>query len=137
MSVGIFGRLARSSAMHMLVAFLLMGSWAFWANRLHPMPRPVFAGVVQGVLSAGLTLYLKSAVDRLRARFSGALRYVAPPLIALLGSVALLVTMHYLSGTPEILKTIAVPLLVSGSYAIIYNATMVGKHAATVDTGER
>jgi len=41
--------------------------------------------------------------------------------IALLGSATLLVTFHMLSGTPEILKTIAVPLLVSTSYAALYN----------------
>jgi hypothetical protein len=121
----------------MLVAFLLMGSWAFWANRLHPMPRPFFAGVVQGILSAALTLFLKSAVDGLLARFSGLLRYVAPPLIAFVGSATLLVVVHFLSGTPEILQTIAVPLLVSGGYVTIYNAAMVGRAAAAIGTGER
>ena len=36
-----------------------MGSWAAFANRMHPMPRPLIAGFVQGVLSGCLTLFLK------------------------------------------------------------------------------
>jgi xanthosine utilization system XapX-like protein len=135
-SAGVLRRLAGSSVVHMLVAFMAMGSWAFWANRLYPLPQPVFAGLVQGMLSAALTLCLKLAVDGLRARFSGVLRYGAPPLLALLGSAALLVGVHWLSSTPEILKTIAVPLLVSGSYVAVYNAAMVGKGTATAGQGE-
>ncbi|WFU08089.1 hypothetical protein QA646_12285 [Rhizobium sp. CB3090] len=118
--------LAGSSIVHVLFAFLAMGGWAVFANRLHPMPQRVIAGVVQGVLSACLTLFLKSVVEALSKRFSGFTVLWAPPLIACLGSTGMLVTIHALSGTPEILKTIAVPLLVSTSYAAIYNYAISG-----------
>ena len=113
--------LAGSSIVHVLFAFLAMGGWAVFANRMHPMPRPVIAGLVQGILSACLTLFLKSVIESLSRRFHGLTALWAPPLIACLGSTGILVTIHTLSGTPEILKTIAVPLLVSASYATIYN----------------
>jgi LytS/YehU family sensor histidine kinase len=118
--------LAGSSVVHVLFAFLAMGSWAVFANRTHPMPRPLIAGFVQGVLSGCLTLFLKSAVEALSRRFSGFARLWAPPLIACLGSATILAVIHALSGTPEILKTIAVPLLVSSSYAAIYNYSISG-----------
>ena len=118
---GLVARLGRSSAVHVAFAFVAMGSWALFANRAYPLPRMLLAGLVQGALSGCLTLFLKRVVERLSAIFSGPLRLVAPPVIALLGSATLLVTFHILRGTPEILKTIAVPLLVSTSYAALYN----------------
>lgn len=111
---------ARSSTVHALFAFLAMGGWAVFANSAHPMPQPLVSGFLQGALSAGLTLFLKSAIDGLSKRFSGSDRFWAPPLIACLGSASLLVSLHALGGTPEILKTVAVPLLVSTTYAWTY-----------------
>lgn len=118
--------LARNSGVHVLFAFVAMGGWAIFANRMHPMPRPLVAGLVQGLLSACLTLFLKSVVEMLSRRFGGLTRLWAPPLIACLGSTAILIAIHRLSGTPEILRTIAVPLLISTSYAAIYNYSISG-----------
>jgi LytS/YehU family sensor histidine kinase len=118
--------LAGSSIVHVLFAFLAMGGWAVFANRMHPMPRPVISGLVQGILSACLTLFLKSVIEALSKRFRGLAALWAPPLIACLGSTGILVTIHALSGTPEIVKTIAVPLLVSTSYAALYNYSISG-----------
>lgn len=114
-------RLARNGTVHVLFAFLAMGGWAVFANRAYDMPRPLYSGLVQGVMSACLTLFLKSVIDGLSERFDALTRLWAPPLIACLGSTAVLVAIHAASGTPEILKTVAVPLLVSTSYATIYN----------------
>ncbi|WP_112832680.1 hypothetical protein [Ensifer sp.] len=113
--------LARSSVVHVVFAFVAMGGWALFANRHHPMPRPLVAGLVQGALSAALTLCLKSAIDALSRRFRGLTRLWMPPLLACLASTSILVAIHALTGTPEILKTIAVPLVVSTSYAVAYN----------------
>jgi hypothetical protein len=113
--------LAGNGAVHVAFAFLAMGGWAVFANRLHPMPRPLVAGLVQGTISAVLTLYLKSIIDALACRFDGVAALFAPPLVACLSSTALLVAVHAASGTPEILRTIAVPLAVSTTYAAIYN----------------
>ncbi|WP_160007627.1 hypothetical protein [Rhizobium sp. 18055] len=120
-------RLAGSSITHVAFAFIAMGSWAVFANRVYPLPRALLAGLVQGTLSACLTLFLKTAVERLSARFCGPTALWAPPLLACIASSAILATIHALSGTPEIAKTIALPLAVSTSYAAIYNYSLYRK----------
>jgi Na+/serine symporter len=118
-------RFASSALVHFLVAFIAMGGWAFYANRKYPMPQPLVSGLVQGMLSALLTLFLKTAIDFLARRFTGTTAYWAPPLIACLVSATILVVIHSLGGTPRIARTIVIPLLVSTSYATLYNYSIV------------
>jgi len=123
-------RWAGSGTVHVLFAFLAMGGWAGFANRDHAMPQPLYSGLLQGVLSACLTLFLKSVIDALSERFTGITRFWAPPLIACLGSASLLTALHALIGTPEIASTVAVPLLVSTGYASIYNYSISRRRGA-------
>ena len=117
-------RLMRSSIVHVGFAFLAMGSWAAFANRGHPMPAPLLAGLIQGTLSAGITLLLKRGIEALARRFSGLTALLAPPAIAGLVSASLLTAIHAIGGTPEIARTIAVPLTVATSYAALYNLSL-------------
>ncbi|MGX1740049.1 hypothetical protein ACWIEX_00695 [Bosea sp. NPDC055353] len=119
-----FARLMRSSVVHVGFAFLAMGGWAAFANRAHPMPAPLQAGLLQGAISATITLVLKRAIEYLASRFSGLTALLAPPVIAGLVSASLLTFLHTLGGTPEIAKTIAVPLTVATSYAALYNYSL-------------
>lgn len=112
--------LAKSSIVHVLVAFCAMGGWAVFANRAHAMPAPLLAGVVQGALSGAITLVLKRFVEAIAARLEGIAALVAPPATACLVSAGLLSATHAASGTPELLSTIALPLTVSTSYAALY-----------------
>ena len=121
---GPLARLMRSSIVHVGFAFLAMGSWAAFANRAHPMPAPLYAGLLQGAISATITLVLKRAIEYLASRFSGLAALLAPPGIAGLVSATLLTILHTLGGTPEIAKTIAVPLIVATSYAALYNYSL-------------
>ena len=120
-------RIAGNGITHVAFAFCAMGGWAMFANRDYPPSRFLLAGLVQGALSACLTLFLKTAVEQLSRRMNGTQALWAPPLIACLASTAILATIHALSGTPEILKTIALPLAVSTSYAAIYNYSLYRK----------
>ena len=117
-------RLAGSSLGHMAVAFLAMGGWALFANRDHSLPRMLTAGVVQGMLSALITLFLKSTIEWLARRFMGPTALWAPPAIAIALSATLLLAVHILAGTPEVAGTVALPLLVSTSYAALYNYSL-------------
>jgi hypothetical protein len=117
--------LVRSGPVHVIFAFVAMGSWAVLANRGHPMPQRLLAGLLQGVMSALLTIFLKSTTDALARRFRGPTAFWASPFLACLGSTTILVAIHRFGGTPEILRTIAVPLLVSTSYAALYNYALV------------
>lgn len=117
-------RLMRSSIVHLAFAFLVMGGWAAFANRAHPMPAPLIAGLIQGALSASITLVLKRGIEALAGRFSGLAALLAPPAIAGLVSASLLTAIHAVGGTPEISRTIAVPLTVATSYAALYNLSL-------------
>jgi len=117
-------RLMRSSIVHVAFAFLAMGSWAAFANRAHPMPAPLYAGLIQGAVSASITLVLKRCIEYLASRFTGLAALLAPPAIAGLVSASLLTLIHTIGGTPEIARTIAVPLTVATSYAALYNLSL-------------
>lgn len=112
---------ARSTLAHVGFGFLAMGAWAVFANRNHPLPAALLAGLVQGTISGLLTLVLKKFLEWINAKLSGAAALLAPPLITAGSILAILVTAHRLAGTPEILATIAVPFSVSTAYAVIYN----------------
>lgn len=115
---------ARSTALHMAVAFIAMGGWAAFANSAHPMPQPLIAGVVQGTLSALITLFLKRMIEALSARLPGSVGWWLPPLAALAASLTLLTSIHWLAGTPEIARTIILPLSVTGVYGTLYNIAL-------------
>jgi len=114
------GRPAENSLVHMGIAFLAMGGWAAFANRAHPMPEPLVAGLVQGALSAAITLVLKRMVEALGRRLSGIAALVLPPLIAVSLSLAILGSIHAAARTPELLATIALPASVTALYSAGY-----------------
>lgn len=118
------GAFARQNPVHMAAAFLAMGGWALYANRSHPMPEPLIAGLLQGAASATITLFLKRMIEAISARLGGVWSLVVPVLAAGAVSLILLVTLHSLAGTPEIAATIAVPLTVSTGYAFIYSLAL-------------
>lgn len=109
---------------HVAFAFVVMGGWAFYANWGHPMPKPLIAALVQGTLSGTITFGMKRVLDRLRAKFEGTRGIWVPPLVTLIGSLSVLVAVHLLAGTPEVVKTIMVPFSVASTYAVIYNFAM-------------
>lgn len=92
-----------------------------WVNSGHTWPQAMSAGLVQGSMSAILTLLLKKSVDGLRAHFRGHMRFWTPPAIASLASAGLLIAGHSLARTPELLATIGLPLGVSATYVFAYN----------------
>ena len=118
------GRVASHTATHILFAFFMMGSWAFYANADHAMPKPAVAAFVQGTSSACITLFLKTLLETLSRRFGGTAVLIMPPAIACTLSLGILIAMHWLSGTPEMFATIAVPFSVASIYAVTYNFTL-------------
>jgi hypothetical protein len=140
------GQMASNTFVHVAFGFLAMGAWAVFANRAHPLPQALLAGVVQGTISGTLTLFLKKFLEWMSARLSPTLRQaqrdaggegrqpepvegdarwlaalILPPLITATAIGTILFTAHTIAGTPEVLATIAVPFTVSTSYAILYN----------------
>lgn len=123
--------LGRSTAVHVGFAFLAMGGWALFANSGHGLAAAWGPALAQGAMSGLITLVLKRALEAMSDRFSGVLSYVAPPTLTAAVILTLLVSIHRLIGTPEILRTIAVPWSVSTLYAFVYCAALVrGRKAA-------
>ena len=116
--------LARSSFAHLAGAFLVMGSWAFFANYGHGVGDALAAAVLQGVLSALVTLSLKTFVEKIAPRFSGRAALVLPPLAAFVIVGAVLILAHRVAATPEVPGTIALPLAAATGYAAVYNAAL-------------
>jgi hypothetical protein len=123
---------ANSTFAHVAFGFLVMGGWAVFANRDHPLPAALLAGLVQGAISGTLTLFLKKGLERMNAMFfrapasdegqgRGIAALIVPPIVTATLILAILVSAHTLAGTPEIFATISFPFAVSTSYAIIYN----------------
>jgi len=117
-------KLARASAVHVAVAFVAMGGWTLFANRAHGSAA-ILPALAQGTLSGLITLVLKRVLEAFAARLSGWRAYVLPPLTTASVILALLVGVHRLIGTPEIVATIAVPWSVSTLYAIVYTAALL------------
>ena len=116
--------LLRRGWLHLAVAFVAMGCWALFANRAHPWPAMLTAGLVQGCISAGITFGLKRLVEVLVRHLRGAMAGIVPPLACAAASVGVLSVIHGLAGTPELLATIAVPVAVSTTYAMLYTRAL-------------
>lgn len=112
---------AQSTVAHVAFGFLAMGGWALFANRDHPLPAMLLAGLVQGAISGLLTLGLKKFLEWQNARLKGAAALIVPPAITASTIFVILVSAHTLAATPALWATIAVPFTVSTSYAILYN----------------
>jgi mannose/fructose/N-acetylgalactosamine-specific phosphotransferase system component IIC len=112
---------ASNTVVHVAFGFVMLGGWAVFANRHHPLPDALLAGLVQGTISGSLTLVLKKFLEWISARFSGLSALVLPPVVTASAILLILFSAHTLAGTPEIAATIAVPFAVSTTYAILYN----------------
>lgn len=120
----LLSRVLGSGLTHVLFAFFVMGGWAIFANQSHPMPEPLIAGLVQGTLSACITLVMKKCLDYLSSRISGSGALWAPPLVVCSCSIMVLVGIHSAAGTPELIRTIALPFSVAAAYAVFYNLAL-------------
>lgn len=114
----------RSTALHVGFAFVAMGGWAAFANRGHGAGAMLAAFVVQGALSALITLVMKRGLEAGHARLDGVSARLVPPLISCTLIAALLSGAHTVAGTPEVIRTIALPWTVSTLYAFIYVASL-------------
>ncbi|MBB5660064.1 hypothetical protein [Brevundimonas halotolerans] len=116
--------LFRSTAVHVALGGLAMGSWAAFANRDHPLPDLLLAALVQGALSALITLIMKRGLEAGFRCLDGLAARLVPPLVSCLTIAGVLFCAHTLAGTPEVWATLAVPWTVSTTYAFVYVASL-------------
>lgn len=108
------------SLAHAAAGAALMGGWALVANLGHPMPAPLIAAGVQAALTAALTYAMKRLQEALVPRLPGIAALLLPPLACAALSITVLSALHRLAGTPELLRTLLVPVTVATLYACAY-----------------
>lgn len=116
-----FRTVLRSSAAHGLFAATVFGCWTFWANRMHPMPAPLIAALVQAALSATIAVGQKKLMELVYGRTAS---LILPVLAAITYSMVVIVTVHTLARTPEILATILPPWTIGIFYATAYTLAL-------------
>ena len=114
----------RSTTLHVAFAVLAMGGWAAFANRDHGAGSMQLAFAIQGTLSGLITLVMKRGLEIGHDLLTGQFASFIPPLISCTLIGALLFAVHTLGGTPEVLRTLALPWTVSTLYAIAYVASL-------------
>ncbi|MAM61975.1 hypothetical protein [Maritimibacter sp. UBA3975] len=105
-----------SNIAHIAAGVTMMGGWAFFANLGHDWPAPLIAGLVQGMITATVTLFMKRAIEWVARRTVGVL---PPTLTASAISASFLTVIHTAAHTPAFWLTVALPF----SVATIYGAT--------------
>jgi len=119
-------KLAQSSWSHVATSFILMGGWAFFANRVHGVDASIMAALLQGTLSGIITLGMKKALERIYQAFKNndKAAFFLTPLIVCSISASTLLLCHFIAGTPELILTIITPSSVALFYAYIYTYTL-------------
>ena len=117
----------------------MYGAWALWANSAHGAAAGWRAAGTQFLVSFVVTLAITTVMEQVHASLPSRLRRVGGAIAASVGMTVLLtLSLHYASGTPEILATV-VPVLMLGSlYCIAYVANLereLGRRALAQEPG--
>lgn len=94
-------------------AFLAWGAWAFWVNHVPDIRHGYISGITQGCTSFVVTLLMVEAVRQIALRVPQACKLWLPPLLTASVNGAVLLLVHALAKTPNILATIAAPWAVA------------------------
>jgi hypothetical protein len=108
-----------------LLAFALYGAWAAFANRAHGLGAALRAGAVQGCSSAFVTATVAGVIEWAHAKLPRTRASAALAVsIGVLFASAFHTTLHLVLGTPEVLRTVSVPIAASVVYAAGYVSTL-------------
>ena len=102
-------------------AFFLYGGWAVFANSQHGLRRGLLSGFAQGLMSLLSTALLTTGIERLFLWLEpGRGRFWMAGLGPCWAVCSLMSLVHWLLGTPEVLKTIMPSVVVGTLFAISY-----------------
>lgn len=97
--------------------FILWSAWAFYINSNVSLHTGIKAGVVQGVFSFISTLLVISILTKLVNYFERpSLKIIIPPCLMVLMLSTVVITIHTIAKTPEIVKTIAPSLIIAALF---------------------
>ncbi|NNP73139.1 hypothetical protein A7P53_11245 [Acinetobacter defluvii] len=104
-------------------AFLLWGSWSFYINMSQgSLKAGIISGLAQGICSFMITLVITHLIEKqfnfYQVKF---LKLLLPPICTILFTGSILVLVHHLIQTPNILKTVTPALTVAFIFAFVTN----------------
>jgi hypothetical protein len=110
----------RLTILSVFFAFIVWGGWAFWINLSGgDTAQAVRSGLTQGIYSGVMTLYMSYAVSFFCKKTQGRRLWWLWPTLVTVGPLSVLsVIAHILNHTPNVAKTVAVPLLVATLYCL-------------------
>ncbi|MEH6541875.1 hypothetical protein [Halopseudomonas sp.] len=109
----------RGRLVAMLLAFLIWGGWALFANWRNDPTHALVAGLLQGAFSAALTLLMAMTVTALFRRLpDNPLRVALPALLIVSVSFTLLFLLHSWHQTPALWQTIIPPSSMAFAYCL-------------------
>ena len=108
-----------------LLALLIWGAWALFANWHNDTSHALMAGLLQGTFSGILTLLMAMAVTTLFRRLpDNPLRVLLPALIIVSASFALLFLLHRWHQTPGLWQTIIPPSSMAFAYCLFLSVRL-------------
>ncbi|MBC7660631.1 MAG: hypothetical protein H7249_13120 [Chitinophagaceae bacterium] len=105
----------------LLVAFFGWGGWAYFVNSSGYDPGTALrSALAQAIYSTVMTLYMSFAVIFIQRRTrEWKFPVFWPPFFTVLHTAPILILVHVVNGTPNILKTVSLPIFVSIFYATV------------------
>lgn len=110
-----------------LMAVLLYGGWAAFANHAHGAAAALRAGLTQGVSSGITTLLIGAIIEALHAALPPRRRALVATLVAASHTALLHVALHLAAGTPEILRTVLPSVVLGYAFAGAYAGSLSGR----------
>lgn len=102
------------------LAFVMWGGWAFYINSSASHTASIKAAMIQGSASFIITLLMVRSVAWLFVQWPKShLQLWLPALITVGFTGTCLVSIHYLTGTPHIFRTVAPPLSVAFIFCLL------------------
>jgi multidrug transporter EmrE-like cation transporter len=112
--------LNRATIVAVTFAFVVWGGWAFWVNLSSgDTSQALRSGMTQGIYSAVMTFYMSFVVYFFWQKTRHLRLWWLLPTLATVGHTGLLlVGAHILNHTPNVAKTVSVPLIVAAGYCL-------------------
>lgn len=119
-------------------AFLLWGSWSFYINMSQSsLKAGIISGLAQGICSFIITLFITHLIEKqfnfYKAKF---LKIFLPPICTILVTGSVLILVHNLIHTPNIVKTVAPALTVALIFAFVSNLKLYKQYQNTEFLGK-
>lgn len=115
-------------------AMLLWGSWAAIVHLEYPLPVQLRAAFTQAAISGGFTFIGVALLEAIFARTSGLWRVPLAGIGTFTFIFCSVVVIHLLSGTPNIVLTIAPTMTLSFFYCLGYAASLARLATQTAPT---